>query len=251
MIKVAIIGSGKLAQNLLRACCLNKFEVTALWARNTKKAEELAHNFKVPLAGSLQAASVQTDIVFLAISDNAIEELAAIINTQAIVVHCSGILPASILKTNANYGVFWPIQTFSETRTLDFNEIPIAIEASDEENKRILEVVADTLGQKAIMVNEGQRQHLHLAAVFVNNFSNHLFSLMHDFLGKNHLDFKYLLPLISETAEKLKVLSPAEAQTGPASRGDENSMEIHRKILVNEPKLLEIYDLISKSIATK
>ena len=251
MIKVAIIGSGKLAQNLLRACCLNKFEVTALWARNTKKAEELAHNFKVPLAGSLQAVSVQTDIVFLAISDNAIEELAATINTQAIVVHCSGILPATLLKKHANYGVFWPIQTFSEPRTLDFNEIPIAIEASDEENKRILEVVADTLGQKAIMVNEVQRQHLHLAAVFVNNFSNHLFSLMHDFLGKNHLDFKYLLPLISETAEKLKVLSPAEAQTGPASRGDENSLEIHRKIMANEPKLLEIYNLVSKSIITK
>ncbi len=251
MIKVAIIGSGKLAQNLLRACCQGEFEVTALWARNTQKAEELAQAFKVPIADSLQAASVQTDMVFLAISDNAIEVIAREINTQAIVVHCSGILPATILRKHANYGVFWPIQTFSEHRILNFKDIPIAIEASDEENKRILEVVADTLGQKAIMVSQTQRQNLHLSAVFVNNFSNHLFVLMQDFLGRNQLSFDNLLPLILETAEKLKVLSPAEAQTGPASRGDENSLEIHRKIMANEPKLLDIYNLISKSITTK
>lgn len=251
MIKVSIIGSGKLAQNLLRACMQANFEVTAIWARNLQKAKELSQTYKVPIADTLQAASVQTDIVFLAISDTAIEAIAKEINTQAIVVHCSGILPATMLRNHTNYGVFWPIQTFSEHRILNFKDIPIAIEASDEENKRILEVVADTLGLKAIMVSEAQRQNLHLSAVFVNNFSNHLFVLMQDFLSQKQLSFDNLLPLILETAEKLKVLNPAEAQTGPASRGDENSMEIHRKILVNEPKLLEIYDLISKSITTK
>ncbi len=250
MIKITIIGSGKMAQNLLRACLQSNFEVTSLWARNTQKASELANIYKVQLADSLQTALVQTDLIFLAISDAAVAEISAQCDTNAIVVHCSGILSSEVLNKHDNFGIFWPIQTFSAQREVVFKDIPIAIEANNEENKRILEVLADAMGHSAIFVSEKQRQQLHLAAVFVNNFSNHLFSLMHDFLGKNQLDFKYLLPLINETAEKLQVLSPKDAQTGPASRGDENSLEIHRKIMANEPKLLEIYDLISKSIAT-
>jgi predicted short-subunit dehydrogenase-like oxidoreductase (DUF2520 family) len=248
MIKVSIAGSGRLAKHLMKAIKGSNLELVQIWARDKQAAEKLSTQFQVPVAATLQAASDQTDLLILAVSDSAVEELANTLQTNAIVVHCSGILSSNILQMHPNYGVLWPIQSFSENRDLDFKTIPIVVDANNEENKRILEITADTIGKRTVFADESQRQKLHVAAVFVNNFSNHLYVLMEDFLKKNNLSFNHLKPLMLETVLKLDTLSANQAQTGPAKRGDELSLNIHREILASEQHLLEIYNLISKSI---
>ena len=146
------------------------------------------------------------------------------------------------------YGVFYPMQTFSKQRAVDFREVPFFIEAKRPEDVELLKAVAGTLSEKVYEADSEQRRSLHLVAVFTCNFTNHMYALAAELLEKYHLPFDVMLPLIDETARKVHELPPCDAQTGPAVRYDENVINKHLSMLEGTPALQEIYKLMSKSI---
>ncbi len=198
---------------------------------------------------NLNELAQDTDVVFIAVPDTAILEITNNLKTKAIVVHCSGLTPVSALQNFENCGVFWPIQSFSLNIQYNFNNIPICLEANSEENYRILEQLADKISHKVYAVDSAQRQYLHLSAVFANNFTNHMYFIAEEIAQKHHFDFSILKPLILETANKILHITPAQAQTGPAIRGDVGTITEHLKLLQQTPELRQLYELISVSIS--
>ena len=140
------------------------------------------------------------------------------------------------------------MQSFSKQRAVDFSEVPFFVEADSQDGVSRLKKLAGLLGSKVYEASSEQRKYLHIAAVFASNFTNHMYALAARLLGKNQLSFSALLPLIDETARKVHELSPHEAQTGPALRYDENVINHHLHMLSDEPRLQEVYRLLSRSI---
>ena len=248
MLKAFFIGSGKLAVNLAHAFVNADIQISGVYSKTLLHANKFASQFQTTCFESLQTIPKNCDIYFLAVNDSVIGTLSDQLKVKGIVVHCSGMISIGSLSAQAHKGVFWPIQSFSSERYADFRNIPICIEAFDEEDKRIIEAIADRISNNVIFVSEKERQNLHLAAVFVNNFSNHLFTLASNYLQKNKLNFDLLKPLILETVDKIQSIEPALAQTGPACRHDFNTLVIHEALLKDQPKILEIYRLLSSSI---
>lgn len=251
MLSSVVIGSGNLAHHLVQAMLNANIDLKGIWARDKAKANEMGQLYGVQVFNALNQIPQETDLVLLAISDGAIEQIAEAIQTHGIIAHCSGILPIATLGSKQHCGVFWPVQTFSKQQKIDFKKVPVVVQATNEEDQRILEVFADLIAAQAIICEESQRQMLHLSAVLVNNFGNHLFTLTKDLLQRNKQSFEVLKPLIQETAFKIMEMDPALAQTGPAKRGDTISLDIHRSLLKNETELLKLYNILTESIQNK
>lgn len=248
MIRVFILGTGKLAHHLVQAFKNTNVHLVGIYGRDELKVNAFHKQYGLDSFSSLAKIPDYCDVYFLAVSDHAIESISNQIKVKGLLVHCAGMLPISLLHAQAHVGVFWPIQSFSEHISVDFKSIPICIEANSDENQRILESLADKISRNVYLMNQDQRQCLHVAAVFVNNFTNHLYSLMADFLQTKKLPFDLLKPIILETAKKIIQHDPRLTQTGPASRKDETSMDLHKKILTEYPDLLNIYNVLSQSI---
>ncbi|WOC40048.1 DUF2520 domain-containing protein [Polaribacter sp. HL-MS24] len=227
MISILIIGNGNVATHLYKALLnIATVKVLKISSRNITV---------VP----------QADISILAVSDNAIAAVSSkIINS--FVVHTSGSFPMEALQNETNKGVFYLLQTFSKEKPIDFSKIPICIETTNKENYALLETLAKTLSKNVYAINSEQRKALHVAAVFVNNFTNHLYTIGKDLCKNNQVPFEILQPLIQETAEKIKTLSPEEAQTGPAIRNDQKTIDSHLAML--NPNQQNIYSILTKSI---
>lgn len=146
------------------------------------------------------------------------------------------------------YGVFYPMQTFSKQRTVDFRQIPVFVESNSAADTQTLKDIASVLSEKVYEATSEQRKSLHLAAVFTCNFTNHMYALAAELLKKYQLPFEVMLPLIDETARKVHELEPCLAQTGPAIRYDENVINNHLQMLSDKPGMQELYRLISESI---
>jgi predicted short-subunit dehydrogenase-like oxidoreductase (DUF2520 family) len=248
MLSVFILGNGRMAKHLASAFQQTDVQIAGVYARDETKGSSFAKQFNVPFYSSIAAVPVQCDVYFLALSDQAIVGISEQLKVQGLVVHCSGMLSKFVLQKQNHFGVFWPIQSFSENLNVDFKSVPICIEGNTDENTRILEALADRITNNVQILNENQRQQLHLAAVVVNNFTNHLYVLADSFLKSNQLSFNLLKPLIIETAHKIINLEPHLAQTGPANRNDINTIEMHQKILAHNPELLHVYQILSNSI---
>ncbi len=163
------------------------------------------------------------------------------------VVHTSGSVALSELSSKNRKGVFYPLQTFSKNKAVNFKEIPICLEAENETDYQTLELIGKSISDKIFNINSEQRKALHVAAVFVCNFSNHLYQIGNEICDQNNIPFEVLHPLIMETAAKIKTLSPSEAQTGPAKRNDTQTINTHLNFLRNETQK-EIYKILTKSI---
>ncbi len=189
------------------------------------------------------------DLHIIAVQDDAISTVFnSLHHRQNIIVHTSGSVAHTILTGSEHFGVFYPLQTFSIHKQVDWTGIPIFIEASDPETRESLNKLAEKLSGYFIQADDAQRRSLHIAAVFANNFSNHMMALAQQWLEKYHLPFQVLTPLIRETITKLDQLTPHQAQTGPARRHDSEVIRTHLSILSNDPQLQEIYKKISASI---
>lgn len=223
--------------------------VTGIYSRNSITAQKLADACNCPVFRDVNDLAKAADVVFLAVPDYAIASIAEQLNTNAIVVHCSGLTSLLVLQKFEHNGVFWPIQSFSYDIDYDFSKIPICLEANSDENYRILEQLADKVSHKIFAVNSNQRQYLHLSAVFANNFANHMFYVAQQIAQQHQFDFNILKPLILETANKIQQITPQQAQTGPAIRGDVNTINEHLKLLQQMPELRQLYELISVSIS--
>jgi predicted short-subunit dehydrogenase-like oxidoreductase (DUF2520 family) len=186
----------------------------------------------------------------IAVKDDVIDEVAKKIKlNNKLVVHTSGSTALHVLKNTSNhYGVFYPLQTFSKNKKVDFKTVPICLEANGNTTLKVLQQLAKTISTDIYNTDFNQRKALHLAAVFACNFTNHLYSISSQLLKKYQLPFDILKPLIQETATKIENNSPAEVQTGPAIRGDKKIMEMQLKMLSTEKEFLQVYKLLSKSI---
>lgn len=246
MIKIVILGSGNVAQHLIAAFAKSEeVEVIQAFARQ-KKA--LTHLLDPSIIISDFSDLKEADLYIVAISDNAIAEVSSQIPfSNKLVCHTSGSVAIDDLNVKNRKSVFYPLQTFSKDKDINFSEIPICLEAQNNEDYKLLETVAKSISNQVFNVNSTQRKALHVSAVFVCNFVNHLYQIGNDICQENNIPFEILQPLIFETANKITSLSPNEAQTGPAKRNDSQTINTHLQFLTNENQK-EIYKILTKSI---
>lgn len=249
-IKVSIIGSGNVATHLGQALKNSGATVLDIWSRNFENAEVLAKTIGATAVKSIDdIANDPSDLVIISVKDDAIHDVAsALIERKGLVVHTSGSASLSDLSPLQNHGVFYPLQTFSKHKELDFSEVPICLEANNDDNLQVLKNVATALSQKVYEVSTDQRKILHLAAVFACNFPNYLYGVAQQLLSEHELSFDIIRPLIAETAQKVQTALPTEVQTGPAVRRDEETMAKHQKLLRENPVWVNIYQLLSEQI---
>lgn len=246
MLSIVLLGTGNLAKHLFDGFQNQEhIKVKQVYGRN-KKA--LSYFQKETSTTTNSNAIEEASVYIIAVSDDSITAVSELLKTKnGIVAHTSGSVAISALPSSVNRGVFYPLQTFSENRAVDFKEVPICIEAENTNDLEILKNLASEISDTVMEVSSKQRKDLHLAAVFVNNFTNHLYQIGHEICEKSQISFAVLEPLILETALKIKTLSPLEAQTGPAKRNDYGTMEKHIKDLQNKNHK-EVYSVLSNSI---
>jgi predicted short-subunit dehydrogenase-like oxidoreductase (DUF2520 family) len=244
------IGAGNLATNLAKELHGKAGHVVQVYSRAENAASELAQKLGASFTSETDQIFKDADVYFLALKDSAVQEVLSKIQLKnRLLVHCSGSLPLSVLYPfSENTGVFYPLQTFSKNRCIDFQKIPVFIEANSEKNQNLLQQIAQQISEKVSVLDSEKRICLHVAAVFACNFVNHFYTLAADFLDTNHIPFEVLHPLIEETARKAQEMEPALAQTGPAVRFDKNIIEAHLTMLNEFPVMKELYNSISKSI---
>lgn len=249
--KIVLIGAGNVAHHLAPALLKAGINLCQIYSRSVESARDLGIKTGITYTADIYAIYPDCDIYIFCVGDDALLPLykSIRINKNAIILHTSGSLPMSIFKPLAeHYGVLYPLQTFTKKRALEFREIPLCIEASGPETLRIVRELAELLSARVEEISSDKRKILHLSAVFANNFVNHLYGIAGEILEKEGLDATLLRPLIFETAHKVMLLSPEAAQTGPARRGDEGILNMHRGLLKGDRKLLDLYNLISDSI---
>mgnify|MGYP001090857956 CR=1 FL=1 len=249
---VVFIGAGNLATNLAKALYYKGFRIVQVYSRTEESARTLAQAVEAAYTTDLSSVAADARLYIVSLKDAAFVQLLPEIvagKENALWVHTAGSIPMDVWAGKVNrYGVFYPMQTFSKQREVNFQEVPFFIEAKRAEDTELLKAIASTLSEKVYEADSEQRKSLHLAAVFICNFTNHMYALAADLLEKYNLPFEVMLPLIDETARKVHELAPRDAQTGPAVRYDENVMSNHLAMLVDSPALQEIYKLMSKSI---
>ena len=246
MIKVSIIGSGNVAQHLINAFAnAENIELFQVFARNKSSISHLINPNKIV---SDYNDLLEADLCIIAVSDNAIADVSSKIPfSNKLIAHTSGSFSIDELDSKNRKAVFYPLQTFSKNKKINFREIPICLETQTESDYQIIEKVAKSISSKIYKINSEQRKSLHVSAVFVCNFVNHLYQIGNEICEENNVDFEILKPLIQETANKIISLSPNEAQTGPAKRNDSQTINSHLQFLSNDNQK-EIYKLLTKSI---
>lgn len=247
--KVVFIGAGRLATHLAIELSKHSFNILQIYNRTESSAIELAQQVSAKATSNIREVETDADIYIFSVKDSALPELLAEMpSNKGLWIHTAGSIPLNIFEGYSNrYGVFYPFQTFSKDRDLDFSIIPIFLEANNTDDLNILFDIAEQISNKVYSLSSEKRQYIHLTGVFACNFVNHMYSISHDILEKEGIPFNTVLPLIDETAAKVHSLSPKEAQTGPAIRYDENVINKHLE-LIEDPDLKEIYSLISKNI---
>src|SRR5690554_3850036 len=246
MIQLVLVGTGNLATHLFWAFQQSSaVQVVQVVGRRRASLKSFATHTAVTTD---HTQILPADVYVLAISDNAIVSVAASLPvSNAVVLHTSGSVPMEALVKHQHRGVFYPLQTFSKNKRIDFSDVPLCLEASDKKTMQVLEKLAQSISQQHYLLNSTQRGALHTAAVFVCNFVNHLYQIGFEITGENKLPFELLLPLIKETAAKVATMTPFDAQTGPAKRNDTQTIDTHRNRL-QEKHHKEIYNLLTHSI---
>ena len=250
--KIVLIGAGNVATHLGCALCGAGCDVVQVYSRTKESAMELAEKLSAEYTVSVDGIRCDADMYIVALKDSALQELLPMLvkgREQAFFVHTAGSMPMDIWKGYlSHYGVFYPMQTFSKQRAVDFATVPFFVEAGGETELKMLKELAGKLSPKVYEATSEQRKYLHIAAVFACNFANHMYALSARILEKHHIPFEVMLSLIDETAKKVHELPPAKAQTGPAIRYDENVINRHLDLLADVPDMQELYEKISKSI---
>jgi predicted short-subunit dehydrogenase-like oxidoreductase (DUF2520 family) len=242
--QIVIIGSGNVAFHLAKAFVKNNVAVKQLFGRNEEQLKIISNELNIPYSSSILE---KADLYILAVSDNAIESVSEIIKDKNILVaHTSGSLPKGILKGDYRKASFYPLQTFSRSKELNYKEIPFFIEAENEEDQLVLMNLAKSISENVMESTYEKRKYIHLTAVFACNFVNHLFSRAKELSDSQNIPFSYFLPLIDETTQKIHEIEPKLAQTGPAVRNDKRVLELHEELLAGEH--LEIYKTLNHSI---
>lgn len=248
--RFVFIGAGNLATHLSAEFQKKGFRIDQIYSRTEKSAKTLALKLQTRYTTIVQEIISDADIYVVALRDSVYAEVLPYLKIKnKLLVHCSGSMPLSSLKKYAeNIGVFYPLQTFSKNRKVNFSEIPVFIEANSPENEKKLIAVAEKISGRVSVVNTEKRLNLHISAVFACNFVNHFYAIAGEVLKSKEIPFEVLKPLIQETAFKVQEMMPVAAQTGPAVRFDENIISKHLKELKSFPEFRELYENVSESI---
>ena len=246
--EIVIIGTGNTAAVLGRKLKAAGHTILQVFGRNAKAASELAYELDTESTNYWSVVNRDADLYLLAVSDGAVEEVFKELQiTDKPIVHTAGAVSKNILKGATYYGVFYPLQSLRK-ETAYSPDIPIIIDASDEQTMRLLRRLGESISSHVVAANDEQRLHIHLAAVFCNNFVNHIYAVIEDYCENEQIDFRLLFPLIKETALRIEKISPKNAQTGPAIRGDKATIEKHLAMLQSYPELHAFYQLFTQSI---
>ncbi|AUD04738.1 Rossmann-like and DUF2520 domain-containing protein [Spirosoma pollinicola] len=259
--EISFIGAGNLAWHLAPALENAGHHINEVYSHQLKHARQLVSNlYDAHTHSELNFADSPSHLFVLAIPDDALESVCSqlVLPENAIVVHTSGARPLQSLAhwlaiysdVPVRTGVFYPLQTFTKGQSfMQFDEIPLCIEATDSTTEDTLVQLGQEISDIVYIITSEERRTLHVAAVFASNFTNHLLTLASELTMQDGLDFDLLRPLITETFRKgLAASNPADVQTGPARRGDLTTIETHLAYLSNQPKLAEIYQLLTNSI---
>ena len=246
MIKVVLIGSGNVAHHLIEAFAKSKIvDVTQVFSRQKESVSPLFDSNKITDDYNNLA---KADLYIIAVSDDAIATVSSQLTFKnRLVVHTSGSVSLDVLDKKNRKGSFYPLQTFSKKKAVDFSQIPICLESENDSDFELLDKVAQSISNTVFKINSEQRKALHVSAVFVNNFVNHLYQMGNEICEANKVPFQILKPLILETANKVMSLSPAAAQTGPAIRNDKQTIASHLDFLLDENQK-NIYTILTQSI---
>ena len=243
--QIVLIGSGNVAFHLAKAFTEAQIPVSQIFGRNTTELQKISEQFSIPSSTETLA---DADLYIISVSDSSIAEVSSLIkNKNVLVAHTSGSVSREALSGNYRKSVFYPLQTFSKSKNLDYSKIPFFIDAENENDEEILKNLASKISKNVMIANDEKRKYIHLTAVFACNFVNHLYARAKEISDSQGIPFDYFLPLIDETTQKIHELEPKLAQTGPAIRNDEKVLKLHESLLTDEEKL-KIYKTLNESI---
>ena len=247
--KIVILGAGNLATHLSKALQLGGHKIVQIFSRTKSSSSTLGKSIKVPYTHDFNLIRDDADLYIYAISDDAIPELVErIFAPDAIHIHTAGSVNLDVFKNKNQIMVFLPLTKLFKRKEVDFLNIPIFIEANSQETEKTLIQIGQTISNQVYVLNSEQRLQMHIAAVFVSNFTNYLYKVAEQIIKPANISFEVLHPLIEETAQKIKFLSPYDAQTGPARRNDQKVIEKHLLALKNNPEYKDLYKLLSQMI---
>ena len=242
---IVIIGSGNVAFHLAKAFTENHIPVNQIFGRNEADLKAISEELHIP--SSIENLA-DADLYIISVSDSSIGEVSKKIGKKsALVAHTSGSVSRNALSGNYRKAVFYPLQTFSKSKELNYSEFPFFIDAENEDDKIVLENLAKKISPKVLFADDEKRKSIHLTAVFACNFVNHLFARAKEISDSQEIPFDYFLPLIDETTRKIHEIEPKKAQTGPAVRNDEKVLKIHEE-LISDEEHLKIYKTMNQSI---
>jgi predicted short-subunit dehydrogenase-like oxidoreductase (DUF2520 family) len=249
LMKVVLIGSGNAATVLGRIMHAKGHDILQVISRNMAHAHALAMEIEAEAVTDFHKIDPRADIILIAVSDEALSTVSHWLHSgKNLIVHTAGSVSREVLKNNSQqYGVLYPLQSLRKENH-ELPEIPFLIDGNTSEVINFIRSFALTLSSQVSIATDYDRLRLHLAAVTTANFMNHLFTLTESFCHKEGVDFKLLIPLLSETVNRLETHSPAAMQTGPAIRNDRETIHKHISMLSDYPELEKIYEWMTKSI---
>lgn len=251
--KIIFIGAGNVATHLSLALQQAGHEILQVYSRTEVSASELALKLNVPFTNDFKQISDKAELYIYAVSDSAIADLASkSLADDALHVHTAGSVSVDVFEgKKQRYGVLYPMQTFSKNMTVRIAEIPFFVEGSELLVVDTLKSLTLTISNQCFELNSEQRTKIHLSAVFCCNFVNYLYHVAYQLVNENGLPFEVMIPLIEETANKIKNFNPWDAQTGPAKRNDIAVMEKHLNLLNSRPQLQQLYNQLSQMIVNE
>lgn len=243
--RIVIIGSGNVAYHLAKAFKESGVEVSQIFGRNGTELSRISKELNIPFSTE---NLLDADLYIISVSDTSIPEVSTLIKKEnCLVAHTSGSVSRGALIGNYRKSVFYPLQTFSKSKKLDYSKIPFFIDAENKKDTEFLKNLASAISENVMFANDEKRKYIHLTAVFACNFVNHLYARAKEISDSQEIPFEYFLPLIDETTQKIHELDPKLAQTGPAVRGDNRILKLHEQLITDEEKL-KIYKTLNKSI---
>ena len=252
MMKVTLIGAGNLATQLGKSLKKDGVIISQVYSRTEDSARTLGELLEAEWLTDIKALRDEADIYIFSVKDSVLCELISEVckgRGDKLFLHTAGSMPMSCFEGKAlHYGVFYPMQTFSKSKDVDFERIPVFIEGNSIETEDVIRSLANKLTQRVIRLSSADRKYLHLAAVWACNFTNYCYTVASDILSEHGIPFDVMLPLINETTEKIQKISPKEAQTGPAVREDRNVMSKQLELMNGKENLQELYQMLSKGI---
>ncbi len=251
--KVVLIGAGNLATNIGVALLNAGHNILQVYSRTKVSADTLADMIGCSSVSSIEEVCNDADIYIVAVKDSVISDILPALcsgeKKDRVFVHTAGSIPMDVFDGHAaHFGVLYPMQTFSKARIVDFNSIPCFIEGNDDIALTTVRALADSISEKIYNLSSDDRKYLHLSAVFACNFVNHCYDIASEILASHNIPFDVMLPLIDETAKKVHILTPREAQTGPAVRYDKNVINSQMNLLADNADFQKIYMQISNGI---